>query len=165
MVVRSYSVTCFISLWLSQENWAFVCSAAAQFIMFTNVLRSFSLVGPLRHFIITIVKTTLKALNKEYACHLYFVECVSKVKSILTLILYKMYGVVCCQLTHFSCDDRMDIRTSSHYHNQLGNKIRQPSLMVKSWNNDMCCVINISLSVRCDWTSMPVLKTLLICTP
>ena len=36
---------------------------------------------------------------------MYFVECVSKIKHILSVIHYTICGAVCIQFTHFSCDD------------------------------------------------------------
>ena len=34
-----------------------------------------------------------------------FVECVSKIKHIFSVIQYTIYGAVCFQFTHFPCDD------------------------------------------------------------
>ena len=39
------------------------------------------------------------------AYHVHSVECVSKIKSILSIIFHAMYMAMCIQLTHFSCDD------------------------------------------------------------
>ena len=39
------------------------------------------------------------------ASQIYFVECVSKIKHILSVIHYTIRGAVCYQFTHFSCDD------------------------------------------------------------
>ena len=36
---------------------------------------------------------------------IYFVDCVSKIKHILSVIHYTIYGAVCFQFTHFPCDD------------------------------------------------------------
>ena len=36
---------------------------------------------------------------------MYFVECVSKIKHIFSVIYYTIYGAVCFQCTHFPCDD------------------------------------------------------------
>ena len=41
----------------------------------------------------------------ELACQIYFVECVSKIKHIFSVIHYTIYGAVCFQFTHFPCDD------------------------------------------------------------
>ena len=32
-----------------------------------------------------------------------------KIKTILSIIFYSIYGAVCLQLTHFSCDDRENV--------------------------------------------------------
>ena len=50
--------------------------------------RSYSFVCAVHHPIIIIVQTYLKALN---ACHIYFVECVSKIKHFLSVIHYIIY--------------------------------------------------------------------------
>ena len=67
--------------------------------------RSCSFVCTLHHLIIIIVQTYLRTLNLEYACHIYFVECVSKIKHIFSVIHYTIYGAVCLQFTHFPYDD------------------------------------------------------------
>ena len=43
------------------------------------------------------------------ACQIYFVECVSEIKHILSVIHYTIYGAVCLQFTHFPCGDWEDI--------------------------------------------------------
>ena len=218
MVVRSYSVSCFISLWLSHD----VCKC------FKVVFACW----PITQFHYHYCEKYIESIEQRICLSVIF--CWMCVQGEIYSQRHLVYNVWGCVLSadHFSCDDRMDIRTSSHmmtssngnifratgllcgefnghrwipqtkvsdaelwcflwsrqlskqwrrwwfetllrslwyhcngYHNQLGNKIRQPSLVVKSWNSDMCSVINISLSIRCDWTSMPVMKTLLICTP
>ena len=45
-----------------------------------------------------------------------FVEGVSKIKHILSVIHYTICGAVCFQFTHFSCDDWENIFTLSYYH-------------------------------------------------
>ena len=67
--------------------------------------RSCSFVCTLHHTIITIVQTYLRTMNLWNACQIYFVECVSKMKHIFSVIHYTIYGVVCFQFTHFPCDD------------------------------------------------------------
>ena len=39
----------------------------------------------------------------------YGAVCVSKIKTILSIILYTIYGAVCLQLTQFSSDDRENV--------------------------------------------------------
>ena len=67
--------------------------------------RSCSFVCTLHHLIILIVQTYLRTLNLWNTCQIYFVECVSKIKHIFSVIHYKIYGAVCFQFTHFPCDD------------------------------------------------------------
>ena len=71
--------------------------------------RSGSFVCRLHHHIIIIMQTYLKAFNYSIACQVYAAECVSKIKTILSIIFYSMYGAVCHQLTQFSCDDSENV--------------------------------------------------------
>ena len=41
----------------------------------------------------------------EFNMLIYFVECVSKIKHILSVIHHTIYGAVCFQFIHFPCDD------------------------------------------------------------
>ena len=47
----------------------------------------------------------IKVLHFLNASHMHSVECVSKIKSILSIIFHAIYGAVCIQFTHFSYDD------------------------------------------------------------
>ena len=55
------------------------------------------------------MQTYLKALNYWNACQVYAAKCVSKIKTILSIIFNSIYGAVCLQLTQFSCDDRENV--------------------------------------------------------
>ena len=44
---------------------------------------------------------TLRSLNLWNACQIYFVECVSKIKHIFSVIHYTIYVTLCFQFTHF----------------------------------------------------------------
>ena len=55
------------------------------------------------------MQTYLKALNYWNARQVYDAECVSKIKTILSIIFYSIYGAVCLQLTQISCDDRENV--------------------------------------------------------
>ena len=68
---------------------------------------------------------------------IWFVECVSKIKHILSVIHYTIYGAVCFQFTHFLCDDWENIYTLSYYHHQIGSMSFCPLFRVRSWNNGM----------------------------
>ena len=51
------------------------------------------------------VQNTISLLDNELACQIYFVECVSEIKHILSVIHDTIYGAVCVQFTHLPCDD------------------------------------------------------------
>ena len=63
----------------------------------------------LHHLIIIIVQTYLRTLNLWNACQIYFVEWVSKIKHIFSVIHYTIYGAVCFQFTHLPCDNGENI--------------------------------------------------------
>ena len=47
----------------------------------------------------------------------FCLECVSKIKSVLSTTFHEIYMAVCIQLTHFSYDDFETTCILSHYHN------------------------------------------------
>ena len=65
---------------------------------------------------------------------------VCKIKHILSVIHYTIYGAVCFQLAHFSCDDWENIYTLSYYHHQIGSMKYHPLFRVRSWHNGMRCM-------------------------
>ena len=73
-----------------------------------------------------------------------FVECVSKIKHILSVIHYTIHyticGAVCFQFTHSPCDDWENIYTSTYYHHQIGSMNYYPLFRVRSWNNGVRCM-------------------------
>ena len=76
-----------------------------QIVGYVLPCRSYSFVCTVHHLIIIIVQTYLNTLNLYNACQIYFVECVSKIKHIVSVIHYTICGAVCFQFTHFPCDD------------------------------------------------------------
>ena len=56
----------------------------------------------LQYLIIIIMQTYQKELNFWNDCQLHSVECVSKIKSIVSVIYPAIYGDVGIQLTHVS---------------------------------------------------------------
>ena len=113
MFVPSYSVTyckyiipgkpgIFLSLLLCSLWWV-------QIVGYILAWRSYPFVCTLHHLITIIVQIYLKTLNLYNASHIYFVECVSKIKHILSVIHYTVCGTVCWQFTHFPCDDCVNI--------------------------------------------------------
>ena len=61
-------------------------------------------------------------------------ECVSKIKSILSVVIYAIYGAVCIPLTHLSYDDCEHTCTLYYYHHQIGSMTHLPLFRVRSWN-------------------------------
>ena len=55
------------------------------------------------------MQTYLKTLNMQNARQVYFAECVSEIKHILSVLHYTKYGAVCFQFTHLPCDDGNNI--------------------------------------------------------
>ena len=82
-----------------------------QIVGYVLACRSCSFVCTLHHLIIIIVQTYLKTLNSQNACQIYFVECVSKIKHIFSVI-----------------------------HHQFGSMNYYPLFRVRSWNNGMRCM-------------------------
>ena len=80
-----------------------------QMIEYIMACRSCSFVCRLHHLIIVIMQTYLKALNYWNARQVYDAECVSKIKTIISIIFYSIYGAVCLQLTEISCDDHENV--------------------------------------------------------
>ena len=109
-----------------RENREFVFIIIVQFMMSANF------VCTVHHLIIIIVQTYLKPLNLQTACQIYFVECVSKIKNILSVIHYTICGAVWFQFTPFSCDDWENIYTLSYYHHQIGSMNYYPLFRVRS---------------------------------
>ena len=71
---------------------------------------------------------------------IYYVECVSTIKHILSIIHYTICGAVCFQFTHFPCDDWDNICTLSYYHHQIGSMNYYPLFRVRSWHNGVRCM-------------------------
>ena len=67
---------------------------------------------------------------------IFCLECVSKIRVVLSIIFHAIYGAVCIQLTHFSYDDCENICTS-HYHQPFGSMTHLPLFRVRSWNIGM----------------------------
>ena len=102
--------------------------------------RSYSFACTLHHFIIIIMQTHLRTLAIWNACQIYFVECVNKIKHILSVSLYTISGAVCFQFPHFPCDDWENIYTLSYYHHQIRSMNHYPLFRVISWNNGVRCM-------------------------
>ena len=97
--------------YILRENRDFVFIIIVQFMMSSNSRMRFGL---------QIVFVCLYIASSHYhhcakliwrywtyknACQIYFVEYVSEIKHILSVIHYTIYGAVWFQLTHLACDD------------------------------------------------------------
>ena len=105
VVVPSYSVSCFISI---PRKLGFVSIA----IPCEN-----DWIGFTAHY--TILSPPLRRVAEKHSrynmlCQVHAVECVWKMKLILTTIFYAIDGVVCYHLINFSPDDR-DYSCASAY--------------------------------------------------
>ena len=128
-----------------RENQEFVCIIIVQFMMSAN--------NRIR-FVLKIVFISLYITPSHYhhcanlsegnelinACRIYFVECVSKIKHILSVIHYTIRGAVCFQFSHFPCDDWENIYTLSYFHHQIRCMNYYPLSRVRSWNNGVRCM-------------------------
>ena len=93
-----------------RENRDFVFIIIVQIMMSANIRIRFGLQIVSLCFYITPshhhhCETYLRTLNLWNARQIYFVECVSKIKHIFSVIHYAIYGALCFQFTHFHCDD------------------------------------------------------------
>ena len=131
--IRSGKTGNLVSLLLCSLWWV-------QIFGYFLVCRSYSFVCTVHHLISIIVQIYLKALNLWNVCQISFVECVSKIEHILSVIHYTICGAVCFQFTHFCCDDWENIYTLSYYHHQIGSMNYYPLFRVRSWNNGVRCM-------------------------
>ena len=109
--------------------------------------RSCSFVCTLHHLIIIIVQTYLRTLNLWNACQVYFVECVSKIKPVFSVIHHTKYMELCVFSLPISLVKIERIYTLSYYHHQIGSMNYYPLFRVRSWNNGMRCMSLYILSL------------------
>ena len=69
-----------------------------------------------------------------------FVECVSKIKHILSVIHYIIYGAVCFQFSHLPCDDWENINFVLSSSSNRKYELLPIVEGVRSWNNGMRCM-------------------------
>ena len=74
----------------------------------------------------------------EHACQIYFVECVSKIKQIFSVIHYTIYMGLCVFSLPINLVMIRRIYTLSYHHHQIGIMNYYPLFRVRSWNNGMC---------------------------
>ena len=102
-----------------------------QIVWYVLACRSYPFVCTVHHLIIIIVQTYLKIFELYNACQIYFVECMSKIRHILSVIHYTICGVVFFQFTHFPCDHWENTYTWSYYHHQIESMNYYPLFRVR----------------------------------
>ena len=70
----------------------------------------------------------------------FCLECVSKIKSVLSIIFHAIFGAVHIQLTHFSYDNCENMCTLSSYNHQIESMTHLPLFRVRSRNNGIHCM-------------------------
>ena len=92
---------------ISQESWVFCTLLLRNLMLCTNNQIHYDLMVVfvclhiiLPHYDLSQCIELLKCLSGTFC-----LECVSKIKTILSIICQAIYGAVCIQLTHFSSDD------------------------------------------------------------
>ena len=122
-----------------RENRECVFIIIVQFMMSANIWTRLGL-----QIVLVCLYTTPSHYNQcaNLSEGIVLIKCLSgifcqvcKIKHVLTVIHYTIYGAVCFQFTHFSCDDWDNIYTLSYYHHQTGSMIYYPLFNVRSWNN------------------------------
>ena len=82
--------------YISREHCDLVSIIDVQSMVFANDRILYGLCSYVWHHLVIIIMQT----------YLYAAECVSNIKTVLSFILYSIYGAVCLQLTQLPCDDR-----------------------------------------------------------
>ena len=87
-----------------RKNRDFAFITIVQFMMSSNIIRLFV------HNTISL-SSLCKLIWRHWmpVCQIYFVECVSEIKHILSVFHYTIYGAVCFQFANLPCDDWDDI--------------------------------------------------------
>ena len=157
MFVTSYSVTCCIYVpgkpgicfryycaGNDECKYSDTCWLADRTRLFVQYTISWS----------SLCKIYLKALNLLNACQIYFVECVSKIKHILSVIHYTLCGAVCFQFTHFPCDNWDNIYNLVIIIIKSKVWTYYPLFRVRSWNNCVRCMSFYILIVKIGYVCL-----------
>ena len=141
-----------------RENRDFVFIIIAQFMMSANSRIQFGLQTVFMCLYITPsdyhhLQTYLKTMNLKNACQIYFVECVSKIEHILSVIHYTIYGTVCFQFNH-SLVMIERIYILSYYHHQIESMIIVHCLGLG--HETMVCAAFLSIFFIHDYLSVIV---------
>ena len=125
----------------------------------------YSFVCTLSYLTIITMQTYCKVLNFYYTCQIHSVECMSKIKSILSMILHAIYGAVCIQHTHSFYDDCENTCTLSYYHHWIGSMIHLPSFRNRPWNNGTRCMFYYIRMMELFWIRLCTITSLRLKKP
>ena len=108
----------------------------------------------LHYFIIANLRTYLKVLNFSNACVVHSVECMSKIKTLLSIIIDAIYGALCFLLAHFSWDDCENTCTLSYCHHQIGSMNHLSLHRIRPWNNRTRSMSLYVLIIYISWVNL-----------
>ena len=74
----------------------------------------------------------LNALSLSKACYVCCVECVSRTRFVLSIIIYAIYWALCIQITYFAFANCERIYNLFSHHYQAGHENHEPPLQVWS---------------------------------
>ena len=109
-----------------------------QIVGYVLACRSYSFVCTLQHLIIIIVQTLSEDIEL-IKCLSDIICRVCKIKHILSVIHYTIFGAVCFQFTNFLRDDWENILFCHHKYRKYELNF-YPLFKVRSWNNGMRCM-------------------------
>ena len=141
VAVPPYAVS---SIYISRDSWVFCLLFLCSLMMCANSRGHYEpmvificLYIPLPHYHhysdLSEIIELLKCSSDTFC-----LKCVSKIKSILSIILHAIHGAVRIQLTHFSYSDYENMCTLAYHHHQIGNMTHIPLFRVRLWNSGMC---------------------------
>ena len=95
-------ICCQVYIFLGKAGFCYYCAVlcCVQVIEYIMARWLYLFVCTLHYLIISNMQVYLTVLNSEKTCQVHSVVCVSKIKSVLSIIFNIIYGAVCIQLTH-----------------------------------------------------------------
>ena len=125
-----------LSAYTFRESREFVFIIIVQFMMSANSRIRFSIkivfvylyITPSHYHHFANLSEDIERIN---TCQIYFVECVSKIKHILSVVHYTICGAVCFQFTYSPCDGWDNTYNLSYYRHQVGSMNYYPLFMVR----------------------------------
>ena len=120
---------------------------------------SHSFACTVHHLITSLCKFIWRHWSYKMLVRYILIECVIKIKHILSVIHYTVCGAVCFQFTHFSCDDWDTIYNLSYYHHQIGSMNYLPIVLGLGHETMVSAVcLSIFFWTR-QWTQRSVIRS------